>query len=123
MHIKNKVYFCDFKYVDMLKRIKHKKTLKDIYLCDECSEFFSAFADKTRQKIIFVFATKKEICANDIASYFTLSRPTISHHLNLLKRAKILNSRKDGKEIFYSVNKSYIKELLTSVLKNIDTCC
>ncbi len=63
------------------------------------------------------------LCVNDIAENFTLSRPTISHHLNIMKRAKILNTRKDGKEVYYSINKSYVKRLLTSVLDSIDSCC
>ncbi len=108
----------------MLKHIRNKKSTKtDILLCEECLELFRAMADKTRQEIIMVFAAQKEICANDIAKNFVLSRPTISHHLNLMRRAKLLNSRKDGKEVFYSINKSYIKRLITSVLDNIDRCC
>lgn len=107
----------------MLKHIKMSKSRKGIYLCEECSEFFNAFADKTRQDIIMIFVNQKELCASDIAGNFTLSRPTISHHLNLLKRAKILNARKDGKEIYYSINKQYIKSFLISVLGDIDSCC
>ena len=108
----------------MLKHIKNTKlSKKDMYLCEECIELFRAFADKTRQEIIFVFAAKKEICVNDIAENFTLSRPTVSHHLNIMKRAKVLNTRKDGKEVYYSVNKPYIKGLLKSILDSIDNCC
>ena len=107
----------------MLQHIKSKKSQVSPYLCEECSEFFSAFADKTRMEIVMTFVAKKEICVNDIASNFSLSRPTISHHLTILKRAKILTSRKVGKEIFYSVNKCYIKDMLTSVLGDVDTCC
>jgi DNA-binding transcriptional ArsR family regulator len=99
------------------------KKLADKCLYCDCLDFFSAFADKTRQEIIMIFTKQKELCVNDIANQFTLSRPTISHHLNLLKRAKILNTRKDGKEIYYSINKSYISDLLTSVLKDINSCC
>ncbi len=107
----------------MLKRIKKIKSESNACFCEKCPDFFSALADKTRQEIIMIFAAQKEVCVNDIASKFILSRPTISHHLNLLKRAKILNSRKEGKEIYFSVNKPYIKELFAVVLKDIDTCC
>lgn len=98
-------------------------SLKRKYLCEECSVFFNAFADKTRQEIIMIFSSEKELCASEIANKFTLSRPAVSHHLNLLKRAKILNTRKEGKEIFYTINKPYIKNLLSAVLKDIDDCC
>jgi ArsR family transcriptional regulator, arsenate/arsenite/antimonite-responsive transcriptional repressor len=93
------------------------------YMCEECADFFSAFSDKTRQEIVMIFTKQREFCVNDIASQFSLSRPTISHHLNLLKRAKILSSRKEGKEIYFSINKPYIVEILKSVLKDIDDCC
>ncbi|TAL64850.1 MAG: ArsR family transcriptional regulator [Bacteroidetes bacterium] len=108
----------------MLKHIRITKPgKKDIYLCEECLELFRAMADKTRQEIIMVFAAKKEICANDIAKNFTLSRPTISHHLNLMKRSKILNSRKQGKEVYYSFNKDYVISLMESVFEMIKRCC
>lgn len=108
----------------MLKHIKNTKLKKkDLYYCEECLELLRALADKTRQEIIMVFASCKEICVNDIAKNFTLSRPTISHHLNLMKRAKILNSRKEGKEIYFSINKKHIKDLMSAMLTNIDKCC
>lgn len=124
MHHSDFFYFCFGIQVDMIKHIKSSKSKKNnAILCEGCMDLFNAFADETRQKIIMIFASKKEVCVNDIASHFTLSRPTISHHLNLLKRSKILNSRKEGKEVYYSVNKSHIKTLLASVLKDIDSCC
>jgi len=108
----------------MLKHIKIKKPgKKDLYLCEECLELFRAMADKTRQEIIMVFSVNKKICVNDIAKNFTLSRPTISHHLNLMRRAKLLKSRKEGKEVYYSINKDYVINLMDSVYEMIKKCC
>ncbi|MBN2441706.1 MAG: winged helix-turn-helix transcriptional regulator [Spirochaetales bacterium] len=90
---------------------------------EECSDFFQVLSDKTRQDIIMLFSTKKEVGVTEIAAEFTLSRPTISHHLNLMKRAKFLKSRKDGKEVYYSLNKEFIINLLESILKSLRTCC
>ncbi len=70
-----------------------------------------------------VFTSNKELCANDIANNFSLSRPTISHHLNLMKRIGILNSRKDGKEMYYSLNKSYLVDTLKMIIKSFKKCC
>jgi ArsR family transcriptional regulator, arsenate/arsenite/antimonite-responsive transcriptional repressor len=89
----------------------------------ELLEMLRAFSDETRQKIIRQCFSEKEICVNDIARQFTLSRPTISHHLNLMKRAKLLNSRKVGKEVYYSVNKEHIISFLESFLNTIRKCC
>jgi ArsR family transcriptional regulator, arsenate/arsenite/antimonite-responsive transcriptional repressor len=90
---------------------------------EECSDFFNVLSDKTRQEIIMLFSTKKEVCVTEIAENFTLNRTTISHHLNLMRRSKFLNSRKDGKEVYYSLNKDFIINLLESIIKNLRTCC
>lgn len=86
-------------------------------------ELLSAMSDTTRQEIVHLFAVKKELRANDIANNFALSRPTVSHHLNLMKRSGILISRKSGKEIYYSLNKKNIIGVLTSLLKTIKKSC
>ncbi|MDH4182795.1 MAG: metalloregulator ArsR/SmtB family transcription factor [Nitrospinota bacterium] len=89
----------------------------------ECMDLLRALSDENRQKIIMLFAKHKELCANDIASRFTLSRPAVSHHLNLMKRAGALKARKDGKEIYYSFNKPYVIDLLKSLIKSMESCC
>ncbi len=83
----------------------------------------NALSDATRQEILKVITSQKEICVNDIAGNFNLSRPTISHHLNLMRRVKLLNSRKEGKEIYYSFNKPYVIEILESYLNELKNCC
>ena len=110
----------------MIKHIRTSRQINGNYLsweCGECLELLRALSDKTRQEIIMVFADKKEARVTDIAKKFTLSRPTISHHLNLMKRAKILKSRKEGKEIYYSINKDYVIRLMSSILNGIKRCC
>jgi len=100
--------------------MKHIKPLADF--CqnqEECSDFFHVLSDKTRQDIIMLFSTKKEVGVTEITEYFTLSRPTISHHLNLMRRAKFLNSRKDGKEVYYSLNRDFVINLLESIVKSL----
>ena len=86
-------------------------------------DLLNALNDRTRQKIIMIFMNQKEYCVTDIASQFTLSRPTISHHLNLLKRSKILSSRKEGKEIYYSFNKEFVINNLEILIKFLRGCC
>lgn len=90
---------------------------------DECLEILRALSDKTRQGIISIFSSKKEVCVTEIAKNFVLSRPTISHHLNLMKRAGLLNTRKQGKEIFYSFNKGYVSRLMKLIFDALKKCC
>jgi len=107
----------------MLKRISAEDRVDTERSHEELLEMLRALSDETRQRIIRQCFSGKEVCVNDIAKQFTLSRPTISHHLNLMKRAKLLRSRKEGKEVYYSVNKDYIVSVLESFLNTLKNCC
>ncbi len=81
-------------------------------------EVIKALGDETRIEILKIIG-KKELNASDIAVKCTLSRPTVSHHLQVLKRARILEARKEGKEIYYSVNMYTLKGLSQALLRFI----
>lgn len=102
----------------MIKRI-------DIYenRIESILDLLTALNDKTRQNIIMMFKAKGEYCVNDIAKQFNLSRPTISHHLNLMKRSRILSARKEGKEIYYSFNKEFVIANLELLVEYLKGCC
>jgi DNA-binding transcriptional ArsR family regulator len=69
----------------------------------DCVEFCKALADETRQKIL-VMLLEREMRVSDIVDAFTMSQPTISHHLNVLKRFGLVTSRKEGQQVFYATN-------------------
>lgn len=79
------------------------------------AQFFSALGDPTRQKILLVFEPGEEICVNEIARLFKLSRPAISHHLKVLRNAELLLCEKRGKEVYYRVNYPYCASVLKLV--------
>ncbi|MFQ5938320.1 MAG: ArsR/SmtB family transcription factor [Acidiferrobacterales bacterium] len=79
------------------------------------ARFFSALGDPTRQKILLVFESNEEICVNEIARLFKLSRPAISHHLRVLRNAELLLCEKRGKEVYYRVNYPYCVQVLKLV--------
>ncbi len=79
------------------------------------TRFFSALGDPTRQQIMLVFEPNEEICVNDIARLFKLSRPAISHHLKVLRDAQLLLCEKRGKKVYYRVNYAYCRKVLQTV--------
>lgn len=83
-------------------------------------EIIRALSDETRIEILEIIG-KKEMNVSEIVEKCRLSRPAISHHLQILKRAKILDSNKDGKEIYYSVNFNTIRSLSQALLGFINT--
>lgn len=86
-------------------------------------EFFQGFANGNRQKILFlVFTDKKAHTVGEVASRVGLAQSTTSAHLNQMKRAGILVSEKQNKEVYYSVNKSRISDFL-KIIENWLSCC
>jgi DNA-binding transcriptional ArsR family regulator len=81
------------------------------------TRFFAALGDATRQQILLIFEPDEEICVNEIARLFKLSRPAISHHLKVLRNAGLLECEKRGKEVYYRVNYPYCVEVLRNVLE------
>lgn len=70
----------------------------------DCCTFFKAVSDPTRVKIMALLSDR-EMNVSEICEHFHMTQPSISHHLNILKSVKIVNSRKEGKEVFYSLNR------------------
>jgi len=85
----------------------------------DCVEFCKSLADDTRQKIL-VMLREGEKCVSDIAEAFPASQPTISHHLSVLRQHKLVNSRKDGKLVYYSINQDMIVECCGMLVAKFD---
>ena len=79
------------------------------------TRFFAALGDTTRQQILLMFEPGEEICVNEIARLFKISRPAISHHLKVLRNAELLTCEKRGKEVYYRVNHAYCADVLRIV--------
>jgi ArsR family transcriptional regulator len=75
----------------------------------DCVEFCKALADDTRQRILEMLL-EREMCVGDIVDAFDMSQPTISHHLNVLKQLGLVASRKEGKQVFYAINRDSVVE-------------
>lgn len=76
----------------------------------DLTAFCKALSDETRQKILEILQQEGEQCVSDLVDRFNVSQPTISHHLNFLRQANLVTSRKDGKQIYYKANEENIVE-------------
>ncbi len=73
--------------------------------------FFKALNDSTRRDILEMLK-QSDMTAGEIADKFNISKPSISHHLDLLKQADLVTSRKEGQFITYSINLTVVDELV-----------
>lgn len=77
-------------------------------------KFFKALANEERIEIMKLLKKNGEMFAQDIERHFYLEQSTTSHHLNMLKKAGVTQSRKEGRKVFYSINADSIKYILDS---------
>lgn len=76
---------------------------------------FKALNDETRRKIIELLKNN-DLNAGEIADEFNISKPSISHHLDILKRADLITSEKKGQFVEYSLNTTILEDLLSWIL-------
>ena len=72
---------------------------------------FKALNDATRRKILELLQAK-DLTAGEIAENFNISFPSVSHHLDLLKQAQLVTTKKEGQFIYYSLNTTVMDEIL-----------
>jgi ArsR family transcriptional regulator len=75
----------------------------------DCVDFCRGLADETRQAILQML-TEGEKCVSDLVERFSMSQPTISHHLNILKNLGLVSRRKEGKHVYYSIHQENVIE-------------
>jgi ArsR family transcriptional regulator, arsenate/arsenite/antimonite-responsive transcriptional repressor len=75
------------------------------------NNIFKALNDPIRRDILDLLKDK-DMSAGDIADHFNIGKPTISHHLDLLRQARLVTSEKQGQFIIYSINTTVLDEML-----------
>jgi ArsR family transcriptional regulator len=103
----------------MLKTIDMRQ-VKDL---ERLRILLELIADRTRQDILFLFLERSEWNAGQIAERFAVSRPTVSHHVNMLVRGGVLECRKDGKERWYRFRRDDVVGLLRMAADLMSGCC
>ncbi len=78
-------------------------------------DIFKAINDGTRREIL-AYLKKKDMSAGEIADKFQISKPSVSHHLDILKRANMVSSEKKGQFVIYSLNTTIVEDLLQWIL-------
>ena len=76
---------------------------------------FKALNDPTRREILELLK-EKDLTAGEIADQFNISKPSISHHLDLLRQAGLVVSVKEGQFIYYSLNTTVMDEMLKWII-------
>lgn len=109
----------DNEVINLEKVEKIKKTMPTDEFLFDMAELFKVFGDSTRMKIISALLNN-ELCVGEIANLTNTTSSAISHQLRVLKQAKLVKYRREGKTIFYSLDDEHVKELYELGEKHIE---
>lgn len=103
--------------LEKVKVIKQKMPADELLF--DMAELFKVFGDSTRMKIISALL-ENELCVGEIADVTNNTQSAISHQLRVLKQAKLVKYRRDGKTIYYSLDDDHVKKLYEIGEKHIE---
>ena len=93
--------------------------LQDTRILEEKSqqtaELFKALGDNTRVKILY-YLMQAELCVCDLTVLVGTTQSAVSHQLRLLRNLRIVQGRKDGKQVFYSICSDHVRRLLQEAM-------
>jgi DNA-binding transcriptional ArsR family regulator len=84
----------------------------------ELAEFLEAFGDSSRIKILLALS-KHELCTCDISAITGLSVSAVSHQLRVLRDKKLVKYRRDGRNVFYSLDDEHVASILKIAMEHI----
>lgn len=83
------------------------------------ADLFKTFGDGTRIRILYVLF-EAEVCVCDLAKLLGMTQSAVSHQLRILKQARLIKSRRDGKTVFYSLADDHVATLLRQGMEHVD---
>ena len=108
---------CTIIHEEVVKRASRKMPPEESLY--DLAEFFKVFGDTTRIKIIWALF-EEEMCVCDIAHLLNLTQSATSHQLRVLKQARLVKPRREGKNIYYSLDDEHIEAIFNQGLKHIN---
>ncbi len=111
-------YYCDCNIIhaNIVKDVEKQMLDKNSFL--QISKFFKALGDETRIKIMWALL-KNEMCVCDLANLLSMTKSAISHQLRELRMAKLVNFKKNGKTVYYSVADKHVANFLINACEHV----
>ena len=104
-------------HADVVKRVLDKQPAEEeLY---DLAELFKVFGDSTRIRILHALL-ETELCVGDMAQILNLSQSAVSHQLKILKDAKLVRFRREGKIIFYALDDEHVRNILSMGVEHVE---
>lgn len=104
-------------HIDLLDKVR--AGLPDEDELYDLAELFKVFGDSTRIRILYVLF-QSELCVCDLAEALQMTQSAISHQLKILKQAKLVSGRREGKSVFYSLADDHVRLIIDQGREHIE---
>ncbi|MEX0270430.1 ArsR/SmtB family transcription factor [Leptolyngbyaceae cyanobacterium UHCC 1019] len=84
------------------------------------AEFFAVLADPNRLRVLSAL-THQELCVCDLAASLKIGESAVSHHLRILKSMRLVNYRKEGRNVYYSLADAHVMNLYQDIAAHLDS--
>jgi ArsR family transcriptional regulator len=102
---------------DVVRKVLENQPEED-YLYD-LAELFKVFGDSTRIRILYALF-ESELCVSDMAQILNMNQSAVSHQLRILKDAKLVKFRREGKSIFYALDDDHVRNILSIGMDHVE---
>lgn len=102
---------------EMLEELVNNQPPEEVLY--EVAELFKVFGDSTRIRILYALFGN-ELCVGDIAEVLNMSQSSVSHQLRILKDAKLVKFRREGKSIFYALDDDHVYHIMEMGMKHVE---
>lgn len=109
---------CLCKYIPQNKIDAILKAMPGQPQIDGLSELFKILGDSSRLRIIHILM-HQELCVADLSALLKMQQPAVSQQLKLLRLARLVKFRKDGKNVYYSLDDEHVSELFNIALRHL----
>ena len=110
---------CDTLLIDQRKVRRVREAIQPESTIQHLGEFFKVIGDATRLKIILALI-REEMCVCDLAAVIGVSSSAISHQLRLLRGARLVRYRREGKIVYYSLDDQHVRHLVEDALDHLE---
>ena len=107
---------CEVIHEDVVNSVREKMSDRDEYI--ELAALFKIFGDGTRVQILYALE-QSEMCVCDIACLLGMTKSAVSHQLKNLRHLKLVKSRREGKNIFYSLADDHVGMIIKVGLEHL----
>ena len=115
-NLENEVCSCDKPHLSVIEEVRKKMPSEDALY--DMSELFKVFGDSTRTGILAALACG-ELCVCDVCTLLSMTKSAISHQLRVLKQAKLIKSRRSGKNIIYELADEHVVTIIKQGVDHI----